>query len=227
MICRTCLRRATGLSSTLARTRPIAPSTSKAARQTALFTTTIRTRNAAAAESSSSSSQSAAEIVAAIQQGAPASAAAAGQDQAATHPVSSCPAGTVLTGLNYFKGKTDPVALPDEEYPEWLWKCLEVKKTEGESGDAEAGDEFSKSKKQRRLAAKRQRQLELKARESGNLDALIPKIPLQKQSINLPGTAGGDVVDAVQAAEAREALRKAMRKERRAAIKESNYLKSM
>lgn len=85
----------------------------------------------------------------------------------------------------------------------------------------------AKSKKQRRLAAKRQRLMEAKARESGNLDALIPKIPVQKQSINLPGTAGGDVVDAVEAAEAREALRKAMRKERRAGIKESNYLKSM
>ncbi|KAM7209337.1 Mitochondrial ribosomal protein L37 domain containing protein [Naviculisporaceae sp. PSN 640] len=227
MICRTCLRRATGLSSTLLRTRPSTASAvlPSSATQTALFTTGLRARNAAAVASESPSSSSttpnAAEIVAAIQGDA-----AAAQDQTG-RPVSSCPAGTVLTGLNYFKGKTDPVALPDEEYPEWLWRCLEVKKTASESGDAEAGDEFSKSKKQRRLAAKRQRQLEAKARESGDLDALIPKIPLQKQSVNLPGTPGGDVVDAVAAADAREELRKAMRKERRAGIKESNYLKSM
>ena len=122
-----------------------------------------------------------------------------------------------------------------------------MKKMTAEEGDVEAGDEFctfyppplpttikskltppqAKSKKQRRLAAKRQRLLELKARESGNLDALIPKIPLQKQSINLPGTEGGDLVDAVAAADAREALRKAMRKDRKVTIKESNYLKSM
>jgi hypothetical protein len=52
----------------------------------------------------------------------------------------------VLTGLNYFKNKTDPVALADDAYPEWLWKCLEVtvKKTdEGDNADAEA--EFCKS----------------------------------------------------------------------------------
>lgn len=146
MICRTCLRRATGLHSTLLRTRPIVPPSltttttsstpllpSSTAKQSALFTTSIRARNAA-----SPSEPNAAEIVAAIQQG---DAAASSQDQT-TRPISSCPAGTVLTGLNYFKGKTDPVALPDEEYPEWLWRCLEVKKRANESGDAEAGDEF-------------------------------------------------------------------------------------
>jgi len=38
---------------------------------------------------------------------------------------SSCPPGTILTGLNYLKGQTQVVALPDEEYPPWLWKLLE------------------------------------------------------------------------------------------------------
>lgn len=56
-------------------------------------------------------------------------------------PRSSCPPGTVLNGLNYFKGKTDPVALPDNEYPEWLWSCLDVTKVAAEE-DADAGDEF-------------------------------------------------------------------------------------
>jgi large subunit ribosomal protein L54 len=43
----------------------------------------------------------------------------------------------------------------------------------------------------------------------------------------LPGKQDGDVADAMFAAEKREELRKAMRKERRAKIKETNYLKSM
>ncbi|KKY29602.1 putative mitochondrial ribosomal protein subunit l37 [Diaporthe ampelina] len=140
---------------------------------------------------------------------------------------SSCPPGTVLNGLNYFKGKTDPVALPDNEYPEWLWSCLDVTKGSAAEEDADAGDEFSKSKKQRRIAAKRQRELEAKMLATGNLEALAPKIPLQKQSINLPGKSDGDVKDAILAVEKREELRKAMRKERKAKIKEDNYLKSM
>ncbi len=37
---------------------------------------------------------------------------------------SSCAAGTVMKGLNVFVGKQDPVALPDSEYPEWLWSKL-------------------------------------------------------------------------------------------------------
>ncbi|KAJ1959342.1 hypothetical protein GGI12_004385 [Dipsacomyces acuminosporus] len=37
---------------------------------------------------------------------------------AATH-------GTVLKGLNIYKDGKDPVALKDEEYPEWLWTLLD------------------------------------------------------------------------------------------------------
>lgn len=55
---------------------------------------------------------------------------------------SICAAGTPLNGLNYIKGKTDPVALADEEYPEWLWNCLEVQKKAADTADDEAGDEF-------------------------------------------------------------------------------------
>lgn len=55
---------------------------------------------------------------------------------------SICRAGTPLNGLNYIKGKTDPVALADEEYPEWLWDCLEVQKKDSDAADDEAGDEF-------------------------------------------------------------------------------------
>lgn len=61
----------------------------------------------------------------------------------ASIPVSSCPAGTPLKGLNFFKGKDDPVALAEEEYPEWLWKCLEGGKKSGvDAGGSAGGDEF-------------------------------------------------------------------------------------
>lgn len=163
----------------------------------------------------------------------------------------------MLNGLNYFKGKTDPVALPDTEYPEWLWSCLDVLKKAGGDEDSGAGDEFctseltwicsrrppaserllltlfffshlkAKSKKQRRLAAKRQRAHEAQLLASGNLEALAPKIPLQHQSINMPGSPDGTIEDHVAALKQREELRKAMRKERKAKIKEANYLKSM
>lgn len=57
-------------------------------------------------------------------------------------PRSSCRAGTPLNGLNYFKGGQDPLAKKDEEYPEWLWSCLDVLKKSADSEDADAGDEF-------------------------------------------------------------------------------------
>lgn len=54
-------------------------------------------------------------------------------------PISYCKAGTKLKGLNYLKGRDDPVALEDEEYPEWLWHCLDAKQKasdeEGAVGD--------------------------------------------------------------------------------------------
>lgn len=86
---------------------------------------------------------------------------------------------------------------------------------------------IAKSKKQRKLAAKRQRTLEARLLAEGNLEALAPKVPLQEQSINLPGKEGGTTEENIAALRAREDLRKAMRKERKAKIKESNYLKSM
>ncbi|PHH89152.1 hypothetical protein CDD83_6584 [Cordyceps sp. RAO-2017] len=144
----------------------------------------------------------------------------------AATPRSACPEGTVLTGLSYTKGVPDPVALKDEDYPEWLWSCLDVMKKSSEE-DGGIGDEFSKSKKVRRQAAKRQKAAEAKLMAEGNLEALAPKVPLQHQSINLPGEEGGSVEDNIAAAEARALLKKAMRKERKAKIKESNFLRSM
>jgi large subunit ribosomal protein L54 len=56
---------------------------------------------------------------------------------------SSIAAGTPLKGLNFEKNKQDPVALPDDEYPEWLWTILtrQEKNVEG----AGMGDLFCKS----------------------------------------------------------------------------------
>jgi len=85
----------------------------------------------------------------------------------------------------------------------------------------------AKSKKQRRLAAKRQRAAEAKLLATGNLEALAPKIPLQQQTINMPANEEGTTEGALKAIEVREELRRAMRRERKAKIKESNYLRSM
>ncbi|KAI9744575.1 MAG: hypothetical protein M1818_002104 [Claussenomyces sp. TS43310] len=170
-------------------------------------------------------------------------------------PVSSAPAGTSLKGLNFLKGRDDPVALPEEEYPEWLWRCLEEKKADNAA--ATFGDEFfillrifgymatatlrsmygtfdhrlightsiAKSKKQRRIAAKRQRKLEAQLLATEGADALAPKVPMQRQTIDLPRNEEGSISGALDAVTKREELRKAMRGERRAKIKESNFLK--
>ncbi|KIM79553.1 hypothetical protein PILCRDRAFT_823472 [Piloderma croceum F 1598] len=39
-------------------------------------------------------------------------------------PKSSCPAHTLLVGLDYLKGQQPVVAFPDEDYPPWLWTLL-------------------------------------------------------------------------------------------------------
>ena len=86
---------------------------------------------------------------------------------------------------------------------------------------------IAKSKKTRRLVAKRQRKLEAKMIASGNTEAFEPKIPLQQQTIDLPSNEEGSVEGALEAARTRDELRQAMRGERRKAIKEANFLKGM
>lgn len=56
-----------------------------------------------------------------------------------TTAASSCPAGTVLTGLNYLKGEAPILAKPDEEYPAWLWDLTKPKALadDGPGGKAE------------------------------------------------------------------------------------------
>ncbi|KAK6432045.1 hypothetical protein LTR95_011788 [Oleoguttula sp. CCFEE 5521] len=135
---------------------------------------------------------------------------------------SSVPAGTLLKGLNYIKGKQDPVALEDQEYPEWLWSVLEkAQKSDGAAAGGDENDLFSKSKKQRQRAAK-----SLRKRALLHPEDMIAKVPLYEQTVDLP-KGDGSVRGALEAGEAREGLTKAMRGERRRVIKEKNFLKAM
>lgn len=61
----------------------------------------------------------------------------------------------------------------------------------------------------------------------GNMEALAPKIPITRQTIDLPANEDGSVNGALEAERVREGLRSAMRKERRKGIKEANFLKGM
>ncbi|KAI9694612.1 MAG: hypothetical protein M1822_000228 [Bathelium mastoideum] len=138
---------------------------------------------------------------------------------------SSVPAGTPLRGLNYLKGKSDPLAKEDEAYPAWLWDLLRDTSATGEAGDegTEAGDQFAKSKKQRRIAAKEQRKKALL-----NPESMAPKVALHEQTIDLPsGDADGTMEGALAAIEARGELTRAMRAKRRSGIKEHNFLRAM
>jgi len=81
--------------------------------------------------------------------------------------------------------------------------------------------ETAKSKKQRRLAAKKLRKQVLL-----NPDSLAPKVPLYEQSVDLPA-GDGTPQGALQAQAARDELTKAMRAKRRGIIKEANFLRAM
>lgn len=53
---------------------------------------------------------------------------------AVERPPSSCLPGTPIQGLNYFRNKADPIAMEDNEYPEWLWSLLDSSKKEAKKG---------------------------------------------------------------------------------------------
>lgn len=80
----------------------------------------------------------------------------------------------------------------------------------------------AKSKKQRRVAAKRLRKL-----AALHPEGLAPKIPLEQQSIDLPRNEEGTVEGALAAGEARDEITRRLRMKRRGEIKTSNYLKGM
>ncbi|KAI5809935.1 mitochondrial ribosomal protein L37-domain-containing protein [Peziza echinospora] len=157
--------------------------------------------------------------------------------------VSAAPAGTILRGLNYLKNKQDPVALEDHEYPAWLWTVLDEKKGDGLSGE-DVGDEYSKSKKERRMATKRAAKLALK------LGAQEERIPVDEQTLDVPfavsnpltphvisavgglsseptivvGADGLNEITFIQAEQARKEIKKEKRSKNRASIKERNFL---
>lgn len=84
---------------------------------------------------------------------------------------------------------------------------------------------LAKSKKVRRKVAKAARKAEEKVRLSGII--IEPKIPITKQSIDLPSNETGTAEGALEAERTRGELRSGMRRERRSNIKEKNFLKSM
>ncbi|KAF2099569.1 hypothetical protein NA57DRAFT_55529 [Rhizodiscina lignyota] len=135
--------------------------------------------------------------------------------------LSSVTAGTPLKGLNFLKNGSDPVALADEEYPPWLWTIL-TPKVRANAVNTELDEGlYSNSKTRRRKAEKERRKQGLL-----NPESLVPKVPLQEQTVDLP-TGDGTLHGALEAGAARDNLTKAMRQKRRATIKEANFLKAM
>lgn len=65
-----------------------------------------------------------------------------------------------MTGLSVLKDQPDPVALPDDQYPDWLWTILpdttkfgsrDVAAVEGKSiGEMKTGADFREEKKRLR-----------------------------------------------------------------------------
>lgn len=80
----------------------------------------------------------------------------------------------------------------------------------------------AKSKKQRRVAAKRLRKM-----AALHPEGLAPKIPLEQQSIDLPANEEGTLSGAIEADQSREDITKRLRQKRRGSIKTANFLKGM
>ncbi|KAM0752056.1 hypothetical protein T439DRAFT_379183 [Meredithblackwellia eburnea MCA 4105] len=70
-------------------------------------------------------------------------------------PQSSCPPGTVFKGLNFLKDGTDPVALEDSAYPDWVWTLAEAPTTGGGAKGAVKAD-GDKSEQDKLKAARKQ-----------------------------------------------------------------------
>ncbi|KAH0538860.1 hypothetical protein FGG08_004577 [Glutinoglossum americanum] len=122
-------------------------------------------------------------------------------------PTSSTLAGQPLKHLSHLLSRPDPLALPDADYPPWLWTCLPSPSSSTSQTVSATGDLFSKSAKLRRAAAKR-----LRAKGEGKGEE---EVPVQRQSGDLQGREG------------REAVTRGMRGERRGRIKEGNFLRGM
>ncbi|KAK6358475.1 hypothetical protein TWF730_007809 [Orbilia blumenaviensis] len=129
--------------------------------------------------------------------------------------VSMTPAGTIMKGINYNKKLQDPVALPDEEYPAWLWTVLEDRRpilsSAPQLSSEDAADLYSKSKGRRKAAQKR-----IAAKQAAATGISIT--PADWKTEDMPY----ETFEESQAAIAE--AKKASRERRRAAIKEKNFL---
>ncbi|KAK6341129.1 hypothetical protein TWF696_008218 [Orbilia brochopaga] len=129
--------------------------------------------------------------------------------------LSSVPAGTPLKGINYLKKLTDPIALPDEEYPAWLWRVLEDRRpqldTEPQLSAEDAADLYSKSKGRRKMAQKR-----IAEKQAANTGKIA--VPSDWRTDDMPFETYEESQQAIMEAKV------ASRARRRAAIKERNFL---
>ncbi|KAJ5377702.1 uncharacterized protein N7496_005111 [Penicillium cataractarum] len=139
-------------------------------------------------------------------------------------PPSSCPAGTKMNGLNYFKNKPDIVAKEDSEYPDWLWDLLGDASKQSKT-DKGGVDPSTLNKKQRKRYEKK-----LAARTG----PLAPKIPAHHHSYDItPASYNRDAPsedafsDATAGLDKRQEVTKSAREARRKAIKESNFLRGL
>ncbi|WFD30843.1 hypothetical protein MSPP1_001867 [Malassezia sp. CBS 17886] len=154
--------------------------------------------------------------------------AAAGADAA--------PPGTVFVGLSVYKDKPDPVARPDSGYPAWLWELLDdpaivsgkalatgdVDTTGMSKGEARAA--LKRSAKTARAAVRKQKEMEEKEaarreRMSSAEQDAAAATAVQAAEDALPKTP-------LQHFEHARTVRRGLRKQNRAAIKASNFVRS-
>ncbi|KAJ6157373.1 hypothetical protein N7470_004965 [Penicillium chermesinum] len=158
---------------------------------------------------------------------------AASTKPAVERPPSSCPAGTVMNGLNYFKNKPDVVA-KDSEYPDWLWDLLTDSSKQAKSEKGGFIYEFFfrthifiSSLEQKATEALREETRRSHRRPSPKIPAhhhaedIVPA-PYNRQTI--PEDA---MLDATEGQIKRSEVTKSAREARRKAIKESNFLRGL
>ncbi|PWN36986.1 uncharacterized protein FA14DRAFT_8471 [Meira miltonrushii] len=160
--------------------------------------------------------------------------------------LSSCPEGTTLSGLNIFKDRADPVALPDDQYPNWLWTILEEGKKSATGAILESTEGMTKG--EARAAEKRNlRAIRAAHRAKERISSQKANVATEKGSpagggLNATGQqAQGITTEAKGSAEALAAnaaaivqdpevsemeAKRNLRKANRANIKASNFVKS-
>ncbi|KAJ5668069.1 uncharacterized protein N7477_006639 [Penicillium maclennaniae] len=84
---------------------------------------------------------------------------------------SSCPAGTKMNGLNYFRNKPDVFAKEDSEYPDWLWGLAKRFKQAVEDREGWSLNKKQRKRYEKKLAARTQ--------------ALPPKIPAHHHAFDI------------------------------------------